>query len=157
MVSGASKLTAKQVVVANVPSTLRRISFSPPLPASRDQLLQKMLLGSEGKAIAIYTSPFWRASGLNGQALSSQSVVRTTFDKSPADGSSGSITGLIEADQMRLLCGASDHTIITSITRDYVFALDKRRQKRRSGSFKAGTMRTVQEWPCSPGRNWCSD
>ncbi len=120
VLSGALQVNAKQVVIAMSPPLAARISYSPLLPASRDQLSQRMFMGSEGKAIAIYTTPFWRANGLNGQALSSEGVVRTTFDNSPADASYGSVMGFIEADQMRALDGASDQKIIEAVTHDYV-------------------------------------
>ncbi|KAJ5223291.1 hypothetical protein N7468_007833 [Penicillium chermesinum] len=101
--SDAVTVRAKHVVVAMSPPLASRISFSPLLPAGRDQLSQRMPMGAIGKAIAIFPKPWWREQGLNGQALSDTGVIRTTFDSSPANSSHGALMGFIEADQMRKL------------------------------------------------------
>ena len=40
-----------------------RIAYDPPLPGYRDQLTQRMPLGTVAKCMAIYDEPFWRADG----------------------------------------------------------------------------------------------
>ena len=47
------------------------------------------------KAEAIYPTPFWRASGLSGQAVTDVGPSTTTFDNSPPDGSPGVLFGFI--------------------------------------------------------------
>jgi len=109
------------VVMALSPPLATRITYSPPLPAPRDQMSQRMPMGSLGKAIAIYSSPFWREEGLNGQAVGlSGCTVQTTFDCSPRDGSCGAIIGFLEANEMRLLDCASEDDIQKLVVEDYV-------------------------------------
>ncbi|SDL13003.1 flavin monoamine oxidase family protein [Streptomyces indicus] len=110
---------ARKVVVALAPPLAARIDFDPILPAVRDQLAQRLPMGSVGKAIAVYDKPFWREAGLNGQALSDQGVVRSTFDNSPEDGSYGALMGFIESDQMRALNGASEAQVKAAVLADY--------------------------------------
>ncbi|TQJ74732.1 FAD-dependent oxidoreductase [Streptomyces sp. SLBN-31] len=113
-------VTAKKVVVA-VPLPLTgRIVFDPLLPAARDQLSQRMPMGSIGKAIAVYDTPFWRADGLNGQVVSDSGVVRSTFDNSPPDASYGALMGFIEADEMRVYDASSVDEVKAAVLKDYV-------------------------------------
>ncbi|NGO77614.1 FAD-dependent oxidoreductase [Streptomyces sp. YC504] len=110
---------AGRVIVALAPPLAARIDFDPVLPAARDQLAQRLPMGSVGKAIAIYDRPFWRDAGLNGQALSDTGMVRSTFDNSPEDASYGALMGFIEADQMRALNGASEAEVKAAVLKDY--------------------------------------
>ena len=71
------------------PRSPARIAYDPPLPGYRDQLTQRMPLGTVAKCMAIYDEPFWRADGLSGQGTSDVGPVRLTFDNSPPDGSPG--------------------------------------------------------------------
>ncbi|MFJ9118063.1 flavin monoamine oxidase family protein [Streptomyces sp. NPDC102394] len=113
-------VTARKVVVA-VPLPLTgRIAFDPLLPAARDQLSQRMPMGSIGKAIAVYDTPFWRADGLNGQVVSDSGVVRSTFDNSPPDASYGALMGFIEADEMRAYDASSADEVKAAVLKDYV-------------------------------------
>jgi monoamine oxidase len=101
----ADKLTVKgkRVIVAIPPNLAGRISYSPGVPALRDQLTQRMPVGSLIKTIAVYDRPFWRDQGLNGQANSDLGPVKVTFDASPASGTPGVLLGFIDADDARQL------------------------------------------------------
>ncbi|MCX5048973.1 FAD-dependent oxidoreductase [Streptomyces sp. NBC_00201] len=112
-------VTAKKVVVAVPPPLAGRIVFDPLLPASRDQLGQRLPMGSIGKAIAVYDSPFWRADGLNGQVVSDSGVVRSTFDNSPPDASYGALMGFIEADEMRAHDASDVDEVKAAVLKDY--------------------------------------
>ncbi|MFC3573014.1 flavin monoamine oxidase family protein [Streptomyces yaanensis] len=112
-------VNARRVVVAVPPPLAARITYDPLLPAARDQLGQRLPMGSIGKAIAIYDTPFWRADGLNGQVVSDSGTVRSTFDNSPPDASYGALMGFIEADQMRALDGASADQVRAAVLKDY--------------------------------------
>ena len=59
----------RQAIVAIAPTLAGRIAYDPPLPGYRDQLTQRMPLGTVAKCMAIYDEPFWRADGLSGQAI----------------------------------------------------------------------------------------
>ena len=61
---------ARRAIVAIPPPLAARIAYDPPMPGHRDQLTQRMPLGTVAKCMAIYDEPFWRADGLSGQALS---------------------------------------------------------------------------------------
>lgn len=111
---------AQQVVIAMSPPLAARIIYDPILPASRDQLTQRLPIGSIGKAIAIYSTPFWRTDNLTGQAVSDSGVVRATFDNSPEDGSHGAIMGFIEADEMRKFDAKSEDEIKAAVVKDFV-------------------------------------
>jgi monoamine oxidase len=111
---------AKSVVIAMSPPLAARISYDPILPASRDQLSQRLHMGSIGKAIAIYSTPFWRADSLNGQAVSDTGIVRSTYDSSPPDASYGALMGFIEADEMRAFDDKSEDEIKAAVLQDYV-------------------------------------
>jgi monoamine oxidase len=112
-------VTAKKVVVAVPPPLAARISFDPLLPASRDQLSQRLPMGSIGKAIAVYDTPFWRSDGLNGQVVSDSGVVRSTFDNSPPDASYGALMGFIEADEMRAYDASGVDEVKAAVLKDY--------------------------------------
>ena len=56
----------QRVIVAIPPPLAGRLEYKPPLPALRDQLTQRMPLGSVMKVIAIYDKPFWRDDGWTG-------------------------------------------------------------------------------------------
>ncbi|KAF7507064.1 hypothetical protein GJ744_010992 [Endocarpon pusillum] len=113
-------LRAKQVVIAMSPPLAARIDYEPILPAIRDQLTQRLPMGSIGKAIALYETPFWRDDGLNGQAASDTGIVRSTFDSSPEDGSYGAMLGFITADQMRKFDAESEDEIKAEVVKDFV-------------------------------------
>ncbi|KJX97443.1 amine oxidase like protein [Zymoseptoria brevis] len=112
--------SARKVIVAMSPPLASRIEYNPPLPASRDQLTQRMFMGSLAKATAIYSTPFWRASNLSGQALSDFGTVRATYDVSPSDGSYGAILGFVEADRARAIDDFTDEEIQAQVVEDYV-------------------------------------
>ena len=69
----------------------------------RDQLTQRMPLGTVAKCMAVYDEPFWRAEGLSGQGTSERGPVRLTFDNSPPDGSPGVLLGFLEGRRAREL------------------------------------------------------
>ncbi|MEA2364281.1 MAG: monoamine oxidase [Thermoleophilaceae bacterium] len=94
---------ARRAVVAIAPTLAGRIAYDPPLPGFRDQLTQRMPLGTVAKCMAIYDEPFWRAEGLSGQGGSDTGPVKLTFDNSPPDGSPGVLLGFLEGRHAREL------------------------------------------------------
>jgi monoamine oxidase len=99
--------TGQRVVVAIPPHLAGRIDYSPKLPAHREQLTQRMPMGSVIKVQAVYPKPFWRDSGFNGQVVSDTGPIQASFDNSPPDGSRGVLMGFIEASTARLLDGST--------------------------------------------------
>jgi monoamine oxidase len=94
---------AKRAIVALPPTLAGRIDYSPKLPGRRDQLTQRVPMGSVVKCMAVYDEPFWRADGLNGMATSDTGPVKLTYDNSPPDGRPGVLLGFIEGQAAREL------------------------------------------------------
>jgi monoamine oxidase len=104
----AARLTvnAKRAIVAIPPTLAGRIHYEPALPAARDQLTQRAPMGSCVKCIAVYDTPFWRARGLSGQAVSDEGPIHVTFDASPPSGRPGVLMGFLEGRAARELTDA---------------------------------------------------
>ena len=98
---GGTVVRARRAIVAIAPALAGRIVYDPPLPGHRDQLTQRMPLGTVAKCMAVYDEPFWRAQGLSGQATSDTGPVKLTFDNSPPDGSPGVLLGFLEGERAR--------------------------------------------------------
>jgi monoamine oxidase len=94
--------TGQRVIVAIPPTLTTRIDYDPPLPALRDQLTQHMPQGTLMKFEAVYPTPFWRAKGLNGQAVSENGPVKITYDGSPYDGVPGIMMGFVGGHDARV-------------------------------------------------------
>ena len=99
-------LRAQRVIVAVPPALAGRIEYEPALPVARDQLTQRMPMGSVAKCVAVYDRPFWREKGLSGEAVCDRGPVRIAFDDSPAsgaDGDHGALLAFVLADGLRAL------------------------------------------------------
>ena len=94
-------IRARRVIVAVPPALAGRIRYSPPLPARRDGLSQRMAQGSVVKCMAIYERPFWRERGLSGAVTSASGPISVVFDNSPPDGSPGVLLGFFEGRAAR--------------------------------------------------------
>jgi monoamine oxidase len=92
---------AKKVIVAIPPTLCNKISFEPQLSANRNQLTQRMPMGTVWKCYAVYEKPFWRENGLNGLATSDTGFIRVTFDNSPKDGGKGILMGFVLANKAK--------------------------------------------------------
>ena len=101
LATDAGTVRAKQAILAIAPTLAGRIVYDPPLPGFRDQLTQRMPLGTVGKCMAVYDEPFWRADGLSGEATSDVGPIKITFDNSPPDGSPGVLLGFLEGRHAR--------------------------------------------------------
>ncbi|HET7798396.1 MAG TPA: FAD-dependent oxidoreductase, partial [Nevskia sp.] len=95
---------ARRVIVAMSPWMAGRMRISPldgPLQA-RQQLSQRVPMGSIWKVHAIYPTPFWRAAGLNGQVTSDAFLPKLTFDNTPPEpGAPGVMMGFIDGQDAR--------------------------------------------------------
>jgi monoamine oxidase len=103
----AGEVRARRAIVAIPPALAGRITYDPPLPGSRDQLTQRMPMGSVIKCMAVYEEPFWRDDGLSGQAVSLPGPTQVVFDNTPANGSPGLI-GFLEGREARELGALSE-------------------------------------------------
>ena len=93
----------RRAILALAPALAGRLAYDPPLPGFRDQLTQRMPLGTVAKCMAVYEEPFWRAEGLSGQGTSDVGPVKLTYDNSPPDGSPGVLLGFLEGRHARQL------------------------------------------------------
>ncbi|AGZ52683.1 flavin monoamine oxidase family protein [Mycobacterium kansasii] len=85
------------VIVAIPPAHRAAIEFDPPLPPQYLELTRHWPQGRLSKAYAAYSTPFWRANGFSGQALSDNGPVFITFDVSPHDDGPGILMGFVDA------------------------------------------------------------
>ena len=98
---GGVTVKASRAVMAVAPALAGRIVYDPPLPGYRDQLTQRVPLGTVAKCMAVYDEPFWRGQGLSGQATSDTGPIKVTYDNSPPDGSPGVLLGFLEGREAR--------------------------------------------------------
>ena len=95
--SSAGVVEARRAVVAVAPSQRLDIDIAPAPPIEYQQLAQRWPLGALTKSYAAYPTPFWRAKGLSGQALSDQGPVFITFDVTPGPDGPGILLGFTDA------------------------------------------------------------
>lgn len=92
--AGESVQAARAVLA--VPAPLRAgIDFEPALPLPHRRVAELVRFGRLLKCVAVYAVPFWRESGLSGEALSDAGPLTLTFDNSPPDGSPGVLLGFV--------------------------------------------------------------
>jgi monoamine oxidase len=94
-------VAASRAILAVPPAVAGRIGYRPAMPGWRNQLTQRVPMGSVIKVHAIYEEPFWRQEGLSGFVVSDSGPVRVVYDNSPEDGSPGVLVGFIEGEQAR--------------------------------------------------------
>ena len=82
----AGAVRARAAVIAIPPQHRCAITFEPGLPDDYRRLAEHWPQGNLSKAYAAYDTPFWRAAGCSGEALSDEGPVFITFDVSPDDG-----------------------------------------------------------------------
>jgi monoamine oxidase len=100
---GDHTISARRIVVAVPPHLAGRIEYEPELPPWRDQLTQRMPMGSVIKCMAVYDEPFWRSEGLTGQMTDVEGPAQLTFDNSPPSGSPGVLLAFVEGAHAREL------------------------------------------------------
>ncbi|MDI3283571.1 flavin monoamine oxidase family protein [Polyangium sp. 15x6] len=93
---------AQYVIVAVPPALAGRIEYRPLLPVVRDQLTQRMPMGSTVKCIAVYDRPFWREAGLSGEAVTSTGPMSVVFDNGSHDGAVHSLLGFVVGQKARV-------------------------------------------------------
>lgn len=99
--SDSVTVAGKYAIIAIPPTLAGRLRYRPKLPAHRDQLTQRVPMGTVIKVHCLYDTPFWRDDGLSGQVASDSGIVRVTFDNSPESGRPGVLLGFIEGDEGR--------------------------------------------------------
>lgn len=82
-------INAKYAIVTAAPAHRADIEFEPALPEKGEWLAKTWRMGALSKAFVAYEKPFWRSSGLSGEALTDTGTVFITFDVSPDDSGPG--------------------------------------------------------------------
>ncbi|MEM9763772.1 MAG: FAD-dependent oxidoreductase [Pseudomonadota bacterium] len=92
---GEQASRAGQIVLALPPRLAASIAIDPPLPEAASKALAEIptWMAGHAKAVAVYDTPFWRAEGLSGSAISHMGPLAEVHDASPADGSTGALFG----------------------------------------------------------------
>lgn len=89
--------TADQIVLAMPPRIAATITFEPALPAEALHVMQSVStwMAGQAKAVAVYDAPFWRNTGLSGDAMSRRGPMVEIHDSSPASGGPFALFGFI--------------------------------------------------------------
>jgi len=120
VLSDALLVSARHVVVAVPPTLAGRIVYEPGLPASRDQLTQRVPMGSVIKCHAVYDRPFWRDDDLTGQATGDRGPAKVVFDNSPPSGQPGILLAFLEGAHARELGRVDARTRREAVLRSLV-------------------------------------
>ncbi|MDJ0366421.1 FAD-dependent oxidoreductase [Hymenobacter sp. H14-R3] len=106
----AHTLVAPAVVLALPPRLVaHRIGFEPTLPAPvrQAQLATPTWMSHAMKSVVVYETPFWRAQGWSGYAVSQLGPLGEIHDASPASGRPGALFGFFAADPLRAAAPAA--------------------------------------------------
>ena len=93
-----STLTASSVVLALPPRLLASsLSWSPALPAGLPRRWADVptWMAGQAKLLALYPTPFWRAAGLSGSAVSQVGPLAEVHDASDAEGRQAALFGFV--------------------------------------------------------------
>lgn len=88
---------AQRLVLALPPRVANTLSFEPSLPGDISEALNEIptWMAGQAKAIARYKTPFWRAQGLSGDAMSQQGPLVEIHDACDPGSSQGILFGFI--------------------------------------------------------------
>ena len=101
--TSVGQFDGRRVIVTAPPLLAGRIEYEPPLPSRREQLTQRVPMGSVIKCQAIYDEPFWRADGLCGQSAAPGTPATLTIDACTDTGIPGIMCVITEGPAARQL------------------------------------------------------
>ncbi|PWA02356.1 hypothetical protein BB558_001508 [Smittium angustum] len=101
VVSQLSSYEATSVIVAMPPHLAGHILYQPSLPSLREQLTQRIPMGSCAKVLVTYKSPFWREKGLAGIAIGNLEWLELCADSSDPETGVGVIATFVSGDRYR--------------------------------------------------------
>ncbi len=98
--SGQIAAAAKSVAVAIPPRLAAGISYHPALDAKTLQAFEATptWMAGHAKFVALYATPFWRAQGLSGDAISHRGPLAEVHDAAPASGGPYALFGFLGVD-----------------------------------------------------------
>jgi len=91
------------------PTLTGKIQYTPSLPPVREQLNQRIYMGSALKCLITYEKPFWRDRGFSGEVVSSQGPLCVTYDNMSHD-HQACLVGFINGAQARYWAAQSKET-----------------------------------------------
>ncbi|KAF8784684.1 Amine oxidase [flavin-containing] [Argiope bruennichi] len=115
----------KYVILACPPGLQQKIHFTPQLPPMRNQLMQRMPMGSVLKFILYYRTPFWKEKGLCGTNFilgGDEHPAFYSLDDSKPDGSFPALIGFIAGDKCRKMCNLTPEERKNAVVRSLVEA-----------------------------------
>ncbi|MEP2716475.1 NAD(P)/FAD-dependent oxidoreductase [Pseudophaeobacter sp.] len=85
--SSGQQWQAQKVILALPPRLAAELCFSPPLPPDQLDALRAIptWMGGQAKFLALYDAPFWRKTGLSGDAMSQAGPLAEIHDASAPD------------------------------------------------------------------------
>jgi putrescine oxidase len=86
---------ARRVVLAVPPTVVRRIRFSPELPAEHRMAREHQSFGLVVKVQVAYPTPFWREQGLSGTGFAPYELVHEVYDNTPEGEERGFLVGFV--------------------------------------------------------------
>jgi monoamine oxidase len=107
VVGPAGSVAARRVIITIPPSLASGIRFDPPLPADHALILHQLPAGTEVKAVAVYSEPFWRKDGLSGASVDMDAPFEVTLDTSPPSGGVGVVASYAAGPKARRLATMS--------------------------------------------------
>ena len=99
-------MQAEYVILAIPPILQMKIHFNSPLPTMRNQLIQRLPMGSVIKVMIYYKKSFWREKGMCGVSFilgGDEHPLVSTLDDTKTDGSYPALVGFITGDKARRL------------------------------------------------------
>lgn len=90
-------IDADLIVIALPPRLTAELAFTPALPEAALKAMRNVptWMAGQAKAVAVYKTPFWRAAGLSGDAMSRRGPMVEIHDASPAEGGPYALFGFI--------------------------------------------------------------
>jgi putrescine oxidase len=108
VVVGDERITARRVVIAVPPPLVRRIRFTPELPADHRRAREHQSFGLVIKVQAEYATPFWREQGLSGTGFGPYQLVHEVYDNTPDGSTTGHLVGFVSDEEADRVGGLSD-------------------------------------------------
>ncbi|XP_006825916.2 amine oxidase [flavin-containing] B-like [Saccoglossus kowalevskii] len=100
--ASGEQFKTNHAISAVAPCLLGRMTFDPPLPPKKIQLIQRVPMGSAVKSHLYYKRTFWREKNFNGMAVTG-GLVSVALDDTKPDGSCPCIIGLTVGEPARIM------------------------------------------------------
>ncbi|GFR29354.1 amine oxidase B, partial [Trichonephila clavata] len=118
---------SKYIILACPPIVQMKIHFNPPLPPVRNQLIQRMPMGTVMKVVLYYRSQFWKDKGLCGSTFirgGDEHPMYFSLNDTKPDGSHPAIVGFLTADKLRKVVDLEPEERKSIITKSLAKAMD---------------------------------